>query len=72
MAETIGSLVLDLVEWVALRPRSRAEFVEVWRSSCPRLAIWEDAEELGLIEQRPGGMIAATAKGRASLSRHGR
>ena len=70
--ETIGFLVLDLVEWVAARPRSRAEFIEVWPSSCPRLTIWEDAEQIGLIERRLGGMIAVTAKGLACLSRHGR
>jgi hypothetical protein len=72
MPETIGSLVLDLVEWVAARPRSRAEFIDAWRSSCPRLTIWEDAEELGLVERRPGGTIAVTAKGLACLNRHGR
>ena len=72
MPETIASLVLDLVEWVAPRPRSHAEFVEAWSTSCPRLTIWEDAERLQLIERRPGGMIAVTAKGRTTLSRHGR
>jgi hypothetical protein len=72
MPETVSSLVLDLVQWAALRPRSRAEFIDAWRSSCPRLTIWEDAEELGLLERRPGGMIAVTAKGRACLRSRGR
>jgi hypothetical protein len=36
-------LVLDLVEWIAKEPRDYAEVMEVWRTSCPKLAIWEDA-----------------------------
>jgi hypothetical protein len=72
MPETIEPLILDLVEWAAVRPRSHAEFVDTWRTSCPRLTIWEDAEGLGLIERRPGGMIAVTAKGLACLRGQGR
>ena len=33
----------QLLEWIAERPRSYAETIEVWKTSCPRLAVWEDA-----------------------------
>lgn len=42
-------LVLDLIEFVAARPRPYAEVMDAWRTSCPRLPIWEDAVDLGLV-----------------------
>jgi hypothetical protein len=80
MAAETDALVLDLVAWVAARPRPYAEVMEAWRTSCPRLTIWEDALESGLIAQRPGGggdtgnstMVHATAAGRALLEEAGR
>jgi hypothetical protein len=42
-------LVLDLIEWLAARPRPYAEVMDAWRTSCPRLPIWEDAVDLGLV-----------------------
>ena len=48
--------MLDLVEWVAARPRPYDEVMEAWRTSCPRLTIWEDAVDRGLVvrEQKAG------------------
>jgi hypothetical protein len=43
------ALVLDLVQWVAAGPRTYAEVMDAWRTSCPRLQIWEDATDLGLV-----------------------
>jgi len=43
------SLVLDLLEWVGKRQRSYDEVMEAWRTSCPRLPIWEDACDHGLV-----------------------
>ncbi len=69
-------LVLDLVEWVARAPRAYAEVMEVWRTSCPRLTVWEDALEQDYVtrEQRAAGgaMVAPTAAGRRLLQAHGR
>ena len=42
-------LVLDLIEWLAARPRPYAEVMDAWRTSCPRLPIWEDAADLDLV-----------------------
>jgi len=67
-------LVLDLVEWVARAPRSHAETMEVWRTSCPRLTVWEEALERGLVSREAGrnGRVCPTEAGYACLSRHGR
>src|SRR3954467_12392512 len=63
MAETADALVLDLVEWIAREPRPYAEVIATWRTSCPRLTIWEDAGD--------GGLVAA-AGGERSGARGGR
>lgn len=64
-------LILDLVEWVAREERSHAELMENWRTSCPRLTVWEDAVDRGYLA-RQGRLIAVTAKGRELLSTSGR
>jgi hypothetical protein len=65
------ALVLDLVEWVAERPRAYADVMEAWRTSCPRLTIWEDAVDHGFVArvQRDGSglMVEATVAGRVFL-----
>ncbi len=69
-------LVLDLVEWVAARPRPYAEAMEVWRTSCPGLTIWEDAVDQGLVvrerEEGAGTTVRVTPEGRALLEEAGR
>ena len=47
MAEVADPLVLDFVEWIAREPRLYSEVVATWRTSCPRLTIWEDAADGG-------------------------
>jgi D-3-phosphoglycerate dehydrogenase len=46
---TVEVLVLDLLEWVARRDRSYDDTMNAWRTSCPRLPVWEEATERGLI-----------------------
>jgi len=46
---TVDSLILDLLEWVAARERTYEETLDAWRTSCPRLPVWEDANDRGLI-----------------------
>ncbi|MBY0332680.1 MAG: hypothetical protein K2X49_18650 [Acetobacteraceae bacterium] len=65
-------LILDLVAWVAKEPRPYGEVIEAWRTSCPRLTVWEDAVERGLIScVRKDGtlLIEATERGREAISR---
>jgi hypothetical protein len=70
------ALMADLLDWIAGRPRSRAEVMDAWRSSCPRLAIWEDALADGLVEfvrvKDAGSMVCVSDAGRAFLRRAGR
>ena len=52
MSNELDSLVLDLVEWVAKEPRTYTELMEAWRTSCPRLTVWEDAIDRGFVERK--------------------
>jgi hypothetical protein len=54
---------LQLLEWIDERQRSYAETMEAWRSSCPRLTIWEDAVADGLVAVRDGSVVV-TVRGR--------
>jgi hypothetical protein len=49
MSQTVETLILDLLEWLAARERSYRETMDAWRTSCPRLTVWEDANERGLV-----------------------
>jgi D-3-phosphoglycerate dehydrogenase / 2-oxoglutarate reductase len=51
MTETIDNLILDLLEWIGPGRRPYAETMEAWRTSCPRLPVWEDATDRGFIER---------------------
>ncbi|WP_439577183.1 hypothetical protein [Elioraea sp.] len=71
MSGPIEPLILDLVEFVADRPRPYAEVIDAWRTSCPRLTVWEEALERGLVRHEHDGdgsaWVSATAAGRAAL-----
>ena len=50
MADTVvEALILDLLEWVTKRDRTYEEVMEAWRTSCPRLPVWEEANDRGLV-----------------------
>jgi predicted permease len=49
MADTVEALILDLLEWLIVRDRTYEEVMDAWRTSCPRLPVWEDANDRGLI-----------------------
>jgi hypothetical protein len=65
------ALVLDLVEWIATQPRAYSDVMDAWRTSCPRLPIWEDAVDHGFVvrvhRHGTGAMVDVTAAGRAFL-----
>ena len=73
---TLDPLILDLVEWCAREPRSYADVIDAWRTSCPRLTVWEDATERGLLTRTRGAdnttYVAVTSEGRSFLAAHGR
>ncbi|MGH2535300.1 MAG: hypothetical protein ACRDJW_23815 [Thermomicrobiales bacterium] len=70
----VGPLTHDVLAWIARTPRSYAETMEAWRSSCPRLTIWEDALADGLFRVERADnqrlsecMVVLTPRGRAVL-----
>lgn len=76
MSETADPLALDFVEWIAREPRAYAEVISTWKTSCPRLTIWEDAADRGLVARETiagvGLIIAVTEDGEKFLRMHGR
>ncbi|MFN3745543.1 MAG: hypothetical protein ACK4TL_12630 [Hyphomicrobiaceae bacterium] len=76
MADPPNALVLDLVEWIAKAPRPYAEVMDAWRTSCPRLTIWEDAIDGGYVatscRAHGGVMVSVTDRGRALLQANAR
>lgn len=73
---SLDPLILDLVEWVAREPRLYSDLIDAWRTSCPRLTVWEDAVERGFVRREgvslPSVRVHVTEAGRAFLSAHGR
>ena len=65
MSDPTRALTLQLLEWISDRPRHYADVVDAWRSTCPRLSIWEDACIDGLIdcEDGPDHIVTLTGKG---------
>jgi D-3-phosphoglycerate dehydrogenase len=49
VTQTVEVLVLDLLEWLSSHDRSYEETMDAWRTSCPKLPVWEDANDHGLI-----------------------
>lgn len=69
-------LVLDLVEWIAEQPRPHDDVMAAWRTSCPRLTIWEDALDERLVsvslKDGLGKIVRVTDAGNDFLRQYGR
>jgi hypothetical protein len=50
MPESANLLMLEFLSWVSSRPRTYADAMNAWQTSCPRHTIWEDAIIDGLIQ----------------------
>jgi hypothetical protein len=72
MTNAVDALILDLLEWIGPDARPYSEVIEAWRTSCPRLPVWEEANERGFLEQRHeagrGTYVSVSARGREHLS----
>lgn len=63
-------LILDLLEWLASGERTYEQVMDAWRTSCPRLPVWEDANDRGLVargEANGRGVVRLTPRGLALL-----
>jgi len=71
MSDILTPLTMDFLDWLAARPRLYVEVMDVWRTSCPRLTVWEDAIDAGLVAHwhEPGepAMVTITPSGIAML-----
>ena len=73
MTDTVENLILDLLEWVARKERTYTETMEAWRTSCPKLPVWEDAIDRGLLEVTSSAgrtSVQITPKGALLLDEH--
>ena len=72
MGDPVESLILDLLEWIGPQARSYREVIDAWRTSCPRLPVWEEANNRGFIEHHRGPsmeeMISVSALGAKFLA----
>ena len=72
MSDAVEALILDLLEWMAKGERSYDEVMEAWRTSCPRLPVWEEANARGLVTRTVTAgeaRVAITPAGRTLLAR---
>jgi hypothetical protein len=76
MSDPVDALVLDLLEWIGPRPRSYAEVIDAWHTSCPRLPVWEEANARGHIVHEHvegiGTLISVSESGLSMLDQHRR
>lgn len=61
MAEIVSPTMREFLSWVATRPRTYAEAMEAWQSSCPRHTVWEDALMERFIQVKSNGTLQGAA-----------
>jgi D-3-phosphoglycerate dehydrogenase len=70
----VDSLILDLLEWIGCNARPYREVMEAWRTFCPRLPVWEEANERGFIERHNSpdteAVVSVSALGAKFLAEH--
>jgi hypothetical protein len=75
MTDDLDSLILDLIDWLGCSPRPYSEVLDAWRTSCPRLPVWEDANDRGFVEchHEPGrGRFVSVSRAGAEYLRNNR
>ena len=66
MTDSLAPVIADLLDWLEREPRTYADVMDAWRTSCPRLTVWEDAVDGGLV-QRGRDLVVPTEAGRDLL-----
>ena len=68
-----GYLTVQFLDWVSEQPRTYGDAMDAWRTSCPRLSIWDDAIRDGLVKMEKSGgpmrqsLVMLTDRGRIVL-----
>ena len=74
MSDPVDALVIDLLEWIGPESKPYPEVIDAWRTSCPRLPVWEEANARGYIIRKHadgiGTLISVSALGLALLNEH--
>jgi len=70
----VSALTLQLLTWISAQPRTYADAMDAWRTTCPRMPIWEDALSEGLVELNGSGAmrdrnVTLSVRGQALLDR---
>jgi len=73
VSNPVDALILDLLKWIGKGTRSYPEVIEAWRTSCPRLPVWEEANKHGFIDHHHdsvnGRTVSVSALGFEHLRR---
>src|SRR5215469_7779011 len=57
----MDALTLQLITWLADRPRTYGEVMEAWTTTCPKMPVWEDAVTNGLVRVEGTGSMRQRA-----------
>ena len=71
----LEDLVLDFLEWLTTRARTYEDVMDAWRTLCPKLPVWEEASDRGLVTREIGNgssLVRITPQGAKFLQQHGR
>jgi hypothetical protein len=71
--DPVDALILDLLEWLGTGLRPYDEVMEGWRTSCPRLPVWEEANARGFLtrhHEHGQALISVSPAGADHLRRH--
>ena len=73
MSDAVEPLLADLVAWIAKEERRYLDVMDAWRTSCPRLPVWEEANARGLVTRLRGAdgtpVVRVTAAGRRLIEK---
>jgi hypothetical protein len=72
MSNAQDALTAQMLEWIATGRHTYNEVLETWKTSCPRLSVWEDACIEGLVDCTAvrGGAVFVTDKGKRFMEAH--
>ena len=75
MDDALRLLTVQFLAWAACAPRTYGDTMAAWRTSCPRLPVWEDALDGGLVRVEPvagaamaDSLVALAPRGEALLA----
>jgi hypothetical protein len=60
VTDALTPLILDFLEWIAAEPKPYTAVMDAWRTSCPKLTVWQEP------------LVELTPLGREFLERSGR